>query len=108
MFIGPISHLYLFCVIVTFCYIIENAFLGIKKTRSIIDIGASLVRKLCADHSLNLTQFNLLTDDGKKLINHLIIDDDHQLIYCFVPKVACTSWKKLLVSSILFECNKYI
>ncbi len=29
-------------------------------------------------------------------IDHLVVDDKHKLIYCFIPKVACSSWKSVL------------
>ena len=28
----------------------------------------------------------------------LIVDDKHHVIYCYIPKVACTSWKRMLVN----------
>ncbi|RWS29973.1 carbohydrate sulfotransferase 11-like protein [Leptotrombidium deliense] len=31
-------------------------------------------------------------------LNHFIFDDKHKLIYCFVPKVASTNWKRVLLS----------
>lgn len=31
------------------------------------------------------------------LYRHMIVDDRHRLIYCYVPKAACTSWKMVML-----------
>ena len=40
------------------------------------------------DHLINTKKNNL---------NYLVVDDEHRLLYCFVPKVASTNWLKFLV-----------
>lgn len=32
-----------------------------------------------------------------KMLNNLLVDDKHKVMYCVIPKVACTNWKRALV-----------
>ncbi|XP_064076760.1 carbohydrate sulfotransferase 11 [Vanessa tameamea] len=69
-----------------------------------------------SEHSLELTQsLNLarqeliqetcgrlplkwgLDDLPPSQLEHILVDDDHKLLYCYVPKVACTNWKRILM-----------
>lgn len=52
------------------------------------------INKLCNQLGYNVSINNIST----VLLDHLIVDDDHKLIYCYVPKVACTNWKRILLA----------
>ncbi|CAL4102190.1 unnamed protein product [Meganyctiphanes norvegica] len=32
---------------------------------------------------------------NQKLLSHLLVDHKYRAVYCYIPKVACTNWKKL-------------
>ncbi|XP_076026909.1 carbohydrate sulfotransferase 12-like [Genypterus blacodes] len=37
-----------------------------------------------------------LQDLSAKELENLVVDDKHGIIYCYIPKVACTNWKRVM------------
>uniref|UniRef100_A0A8B9K9M4 Carbohydrate sulfotransferase n=3 Tax=Astyanax mexicanus TaxID=7994 RepID=A0A8B9K9M4_ASTMX len=63
------------------------------------DSRKQMIRDLCSSNSsLDFPGKNRTFDDiPNKELDHLIVDDRHGIIYCYVPKVACTNWKRIMI-----------
>uniref|UniRef100_A0A3B3I6J5 Carbohydrate sulfotransferase n=1 Tax=Oryzias latipes TaxID=8090 RepID=A0A3B3I6J5_ORYLA len=51
-----------------------------------------LLRKYCKGGNQSLDD---LKDSN---LTNVIVDDKHGIIYCYIPKVACTNWKRTLIA----------
>ncbi|XP_030628281.1 carbohydrate sulfotransferase 12-like [Chanos chanos] len=65
-----------------------------------------LVHEFCNNSdTLNFLGRNRTFDDiPKHELENLIVDDRHGIIYCYVPKVGCTQWKRVMI--VLSESKK--
>ncbi|KNC22804.1 hypothetical protein FF38_08053 [Lucilia cuprina] len=52
------------------------------------------LQKQCNTLGYSMLDINDLTDEQ---MDHMIVDQEHKLLYCYVPKVACTNWKRVLM-----------
>lgn len=81
----------------------ENFFLNQSFNRPQPELsGAALLHQTrrdqvadaCRVYSTSSRKRRVLTPGDLK---HLVVDEDHELIYCYVPKVACTNWKRVMM-----------
>ncbi|XP_027032963.2 carbohydrate sulfotransferase 12-like [Tachysurus fulvidraco] len=58
-----------------------------------------LLRKKCnANSNLDITgKWKSFDDIPNEELHNLLVDDRHGIIYCYVPKVACTAWKRIMI-----------
>ncbi|XP_056609799.1 carbohydrate sulfotransferase 12 [Triplophysa dalaica] len=63
------------------------------------DNRKQIIQDLCGNKSLFDFPGRSRTFDDipNKELDHLIVDDRHGIIYCYVPKVACTNWKRIMI-----------
>lgn len=65
---------------------------GFELTQTNNLLRQEMVQKMCGDTYNN--DVDRIPDDQ---LDHLIIDAKHKFLYCYVPKVACTNWKRVLM-----------
>ncbi|KAG8006249.1 Carbohydrate sulfotransferase 12 [Nibea albiflora] len=53
------------------------------------------LREMCGDKEAFSEGKHGLDDLSNKELENLIVDDNHGIIYCYIPKVACTNWKRV-------------
>nr|XP_048687811.1 carbohydrate sulfotransferase 11 isoform X1 [Caretta caretta] len=68
--------------------------LELSNTAILHQIRRDQVTDTCRANSMSSRKRRVLTPNDLK---HLVVDEDHEMIYCYVPKVACTNWKRIMM-----------
>jgi len=61
------------------------------------EIGAQKVANTCGHHYGSPPELDdLPKTDYDFLMKHLVVSEKLKLLYCYIPKVGCSNWKRLL------------
>ncbi|XP_068726256.1 carbohydrate sulfotransferase 10-like [Montipora capricornis] len=52
------------------------------------------LRKYCNSHKFT----NASRDIAQKRLRYFMVNDKYKIVYCFIPKVACTQWNKVFLA----------
>lgn len=67
---------------------------GLELTQTINIQRQEYLQKMCENMGYNMQTIDDLTDEQ---MEHMLVDPEHKFMYCYVPKVACTNWKRVLM-----------
>ncbi|XP_062413019.1 carbohydrate sulfotransferase 14-like [Sardina pilchardus] len=60
------------------------------------EIRNRTIQSMCSQKNMPHNVWSLNALQRKTLLQHILVSEEHHFLYCYVPKVACSNWKRML------------
>ncbi|XP_059845226.1 carbohydrate sulfotransferase 14 [Hypanus sabinus] len=60
------------------------------------EIRNRTLQSVCKQKTMPQSILDLTSSQRRTLLKHILVNDEYKFLYCYVPKVACSNWKRVI------------